>query len=79
MADTPTEDWYFDIRKGVAVRASERGPGDHLLGPYPTKGHAENWRATNEARNESWDDDDERWDAWGDGDAADSDAGTDSP
>lgn len=70
-ADTPTDDWYFDLRKGVAVPASERGPGDHLLGPYPTRGHAENWRATNEARNKSWDDDDERWDAWGDGDEAD--------
>ncbi len=39
------EEWYFDLRKGVAVPASERGPADHVLGPYPTKGEAENWKA----------------------------------
>ncbi len=72
MASDPvTEEWYFDLHKGVAVRASERGPGDHILGPYPTKGRAESWRAANEARNEAWDDDDERWATWGDEAAAD--------
>ena len=58
-------EWYFDLHKGVAVPAGERGPGDHMLGPYPTKGQAENWRATKDARNDAWDEDDERWNEWG--------------
>ena len=32
-----------------------------MLGPYPTKGHAENWKATKDARNDAWDEDDDRW------------------
>ena len=72
MADPSTDEWYFDLRKGEAVPASERGPGDHVLGPYPTKGHAENWKATKDARNDTWDHDD-RWtddDRWNGDDRA---------
>jgi hypothetical protein len=54
-------EWYWDLNRKLAVPASERGPGDHTLGPYPSKAEAENWRATVEARNEGWDDDDEAW------------------
>ncbi len=56
----PTE-WYWDLEKGRAVPAAERGPGDHMLGPYATKGEAQNWKATSEARNEAWDEADEEW------------------
>lgn len=73
MADTT--EWYFDLRKGVAVPAAERGPGDHMMGPYPTRAQAENWKATSESRNEAWDDDDERWNDWG---GTSSGTGTDS-
>ena len=38
------EQWYFDRRRGVAVPASERGHADDMLGPYPSKAAAENWR-----------------------------------
>ncbi len=62
---TNADEWFFDLRTGIAVPASERGPGDHMLGPYPTKGQAENWKATNAARNEAWDEADERWDERG--------------
>ncbi len=65
--DPPTE-WYWDLEQGRAVPADERGHPDHLLGPYPTKGEAENWKATNEARNDAWDDADAEWDSWGDDD-----------
>jgi hypothetical protein len=65
-ATSGSGEWYFDLDRGIAVRADERGPGDHMLGPYPTKGQAENWRATKDTRNEAWDDEDERWDDWGD-------------
>jgi hypothetical protein len=63
------EPWYFDLRRGVAVRASERGPGDDVLGPYPSRAEALNWRARVEERNEAWDDAD---DAWEEGDEASS-------
>ena len=53
-----SEQWYFDLHRKMAVRAAERGPGDHMLGPYPTRADAENWKATVEARNEAWDEDD---------------------
>ena len=56
----PTE-WYWDLEKRIAVPAEERGPGDHMMGPYATKGEAENWKARVEARNEAWDDADEEW------------------
>jgi hypothetical protein len=54
-----SEQWYFDLNRKVAVPASERGPGDNMLGPYPSRADAENWRAKVEARNEAWDEADE--------------------
>jgi hypothetical protein len=65
MPDPDTTEWYFDLERGIAVPASERGHSDHMLGPYPTKGQAENWKANTDARNDAWDDEDERWDNWG--------------
>jgi len=62
----PTE-WYWDLERNAAVTADERGPGDHTLGPYRTRGEAENWKATSEARNETWDDADEEWESRGEG------------
>ncbi len=60
-------EWYWDLEHSKVVPADERGPGDHMLGPYPTKGEAENWRATSEARNDAWDDADEEWESRGEG------------
>lgn len=62
----PGTEWYWDLQRKVAVPAEQRGPGDHMLGPYRTKGEAENWKSTIEARNETWDEDDEEWNSWGD-------------
>ena len=53
--------WYWDLQKGRAVTADERGPGDDVLGPYPSREAAENWRSTVEARNENWDEQDDEW------------------
>ena len=58
---TESDEWYFDLARGVAVPAEDRGPGDRMLGPYPSKAAAENWKNTVESRNEAWDEDDERW------------------
>ena len=63
MSTSETE-WYWDLERKVAVPADERGPGDHMLGPYRTKGEAENWKSKSESRNDAWDADDERWNAW---------------
>ena len=62
----PDTEWYWDLLRKTAVPADQRGPGDHMLGPYRTRGEAENWKSTIESRNESWDEADEKWDSWGD-------------
>lgn len=67
MSD-PTTEWYWDLQRGRAVPADERGHADHMLGPYATKGEAENWKATVEARNDEWDEADREWDEWGEDD-----------
>lgn len=54
-----SEQWYFDLNRNVAVPAEDRGPGDNMLGPYPSRADAENWRARVEQRNDEWDGDDE--------------------
>ena len=54
-------EWYWDLNRKMAVPASERGPGDHVLGPYASRHEAENWKTKVEERNEGWDDDDEAW------------------
>ncbi|MFN3254064.1 MAG: hypothetical protein ACE37B_00070 [Ilumatobacter sp.] len=54
-------DWYWDLRRERAVPASERGPGDQTLGPYPSRAEAENWRSTVETRNDAWQDADDDW------------------
>jgi hypothetical protein len=58
--DNNTE-WYWDLTNKVAVPARERGPAMRVLGPYPSKAAAENWRDTVEQRNEVWDADDAKW------------------
>lgn len=59
MSDS--QEWYWDLNKKRAVPASERGVSDNTLGPYPTKGEAENWRSKLEQRNDDWDEADEEW------------------
>ena len=54
-----SEQWYFDLVRKVAVPADQRGPGDDMLGPYPSRADAENWKAKVEQRNDEWDGDDE--------------------
>ncbi len=61
----PATEWYWDLKRNKAVPAGERGRGDHMLGPYRTKGEAHNWKVKVDDRNQSWDDDDERWNRWG--------------
>ena len=54
-------EWYWDLRRKVAVPASERGPGDDVMGPYASRHEAENWKSKVDERNEGWDEADEEW------------------
>jgi len=65
-----TEQWWFDLAQGRAVRDDERGPADHLLGPYPSQEAAERWREAHEGREAGWKQQDEAWE----GDPAEGDA-----
>jgi len=59
--DAEGTQWYWDLRAGQAVPAADRGSADHLLGPYPSREAAENWRERVESRNDAWDESDEAW------------------
>ena len=61
------EQWYWDLKKGKAVPASERGPADEVLGPYPSKDEAEHWRDRLEERNQAWEQADKEWEGEDDG------------
>ena len=54
-------EWYWCLKHERVERADERDAAEFVLGPYPTEAAARNWKATVEARNEAWDDEDERW------------------
>lgn len=56
-----TDEWYWSLSEGKAVPAGERGPSDDVLGPYPSREEAERWQERVAARNEAWDEADERW------------------
>lgn len=58
---TASEQWGWDLHQGQAVRWDQRGPGEDVLGPYPSKEAAEHWREQVEQRNERWDGDDDAW------------------
>ena len=61
-------EWYWDLNRKIAVPASERGGADHVLGPYPTRHEAENWKSIAEERNEEWEEDDTAWEQAGEHD-----------
>ena len=74
METEPTgdEQWFWDLGRGIAVRASERGPGTRTMGPYASRADAEQWRERVEERNTAWEDDDQEWEGAGADNATDS-------
>ena len=60
-ANAPTQTWYWCLRHHRAEPADERCPAVDLLGPYPTEADAARWQEKVEARNETWDAEDRRW------------------
>lgn len=61
LVSDATDQWYWDLKKNKAVPDSERGPGDHTLGPYATKVEAENWKSKVDERNAAWKAADDEW------------------
>jgi hypothetical protein len=56
-----SEQWWWDLAAGRAVRDDERGPDRDVLGPYPSREAAERWRDRHDAREERWEEQDEEW------------------
>ncbi|MDG1188205.1 MAG: hypothetical protein P8N13_07080 [Ilumatobacter sp.] len=61
FVETNDTDWYWDLDKKIAVRADNRGPADHTLGPYASKSEAETWKTKVDHRNDVWNSDDQEW------------------
>ena len=62
MTDRTSDDqWGWDLARNRVVRWDDRGPSDQVLGPYPSRTAAENWRQRVEDRNLDWEDADEAW------------------
>lgn len=76
-ADAAAQLWGWDLHAGRAVKWEQRGPGQDMLGPYPSRAAAEQWQQVAADRNEAWDDTDERWEAFWDQREPDNSATTD--
>jgi hypothetical protein len=59
--ETDESQWYWDLRRKVAVPASRRGPFDQVLGPYASRAEAEHWKERVDERNAEWEQEDEEW------------------
>jgi hypothetical protein len=65
LMESEQVEWYWDLVRGVAVKAEDRGPGDQTLGPYSSRVEAEHWKDKVEQRNEEWAGADEAWEQQG--------------
>lgn len=41
--DKPTNDWFWDVDRQIAVRSDNTSKHDVLIGPYPSRRDAEIW------------------------------------
>lgn len=46
------------VEQGLVCPAQDR------MGPYPTAAAARDWRQTQEAREDAWAEEDDRWESW---------------
>ena len=56
-----TMQWFWCLTHERPEDADQRDDPDNALGPYPSEAAARNWQATVEARNDAWDEEDDRW------------------
>lgn len=57
-------EFYYNIDEGT-VEEGRQSPGNELMGPYATREEAQNALSRAAARNEKWEDEDEKWEDWG--------------
>ncbi|MFK8023760.1 MAG: hypothetical protein AB8G26_07335 [Ilumatobacter sp.] len=50
MSGDQTNDWFWDVRRQVAVRLDNAGRHDVLIGPYASRAEAEVWLPSSEWR-----------------------------
>ncbi len=60
-----TDEWYWCFEHQRAEHEGEQCRASGRLGPYASEEAAKNWRATSEAREATWKEQDEKWE--GDG------------
>lgn len=53
--------WYWCQKHDRVEAEADVCGAQQRLGPYPTQEAAANWRQNAALRNESWDDEDARW------------------
>jgi hypothetical protein len=53
--------WYWCLRHKAVEDGDTSCPPDDRMGPYGSREAAEHWREKKDARNESWDKEDEEW------------------
>lgn len=56
-----TTKYYWCLTHERVETGEERDDPDNSLGPYISADAARDWKATVEARNEAWEEEDERW------------------
>jgi hypothetical protein len=61
MADQDGAQWYWCLRHNRA-ESTDRCGAELLMGPYSSPEEAAQFAEKAKARNETWDEEDERWD-----------------
>lgn len=59
--DAGQDAWYWCLRHTRVEDGDTSCPPDDRLGPYESRDAAERWRERSDARNETWDREDEEW------------------
>jgi hypothetical protein len=60
MAGDEGQQWYWCMRHNRA-ESTDRCGAELRMGPYPTKAEAENFAEKAQAREDAWEEEDDRW------------------
>lgn len=55
------QQWYWCLTHERPEPEGSQDSAGEVLGPYPSEQAARNWKQTNEARNQAWEEEDKRW------------------
>lgn len=56
-----SEQWYWCLRHRRVEPGGQCCKAEDRMGPYPTAEAARDWKARSEAREDSWEAEDDRW------------------